>query len=203
MKTIMPAVSFVAAFILVLVFVNKTFASSENHPIFATLEKVSAMISEAIFPLKNDLGLVDDRVEKLEVSIDEISTAPQCATCTAEIAVKTVNESGAINSLASIYLAQKEFIKADFDQDGEFDYAESLTMLFKSSRLIDIVLASGTKSGYNFYLEISQNQNGWLAKANPILHKKSGDRYFYVDESGVIRFDTAQEASPSSEPIGP
>jgi type IV pilus assembly protein PilA len=76
-----------------------------------------------------------------------------------------------------------------------------------SADLIDAVLASGTKSGYNFaYAVASTDANGnvlsYSIAASPISPGTTGQRYFYTDQSGVIRANPTGLASVSSTPIG-
>lgn len=79
--------------------------------------------------------------------------------------------------------------------------------------LIDSVLASGQKSGYQFTYtggnpipQAAPNCgapgfNTYQLTANPITPGTTGIRYFYTDESGVIRFNATGPASASDPPI--
>jgi type IV pilus assembly protein PilA len=58
--------------------------------------------------------------------------------------------------------------------------------------LIDEVLASGTKSGYNFvYAPVAMDAQGHVVEfsvnANPLSPGTTGQRYFYTDQTCVIR----------------
>ena len=73
--------------------------------------------------------------------------------------------------------------------------------------LIDSVLASGNKSGYSFaYAVASTDANGnvlsYSIAAAPISPGTTGQRYFFTDQSGVIRANPTGLASVSSTPIG-
>jgi prepilin-type N-terminal cleavage/methylation domain-containing protein len=75
-----------------------------------------------------------------------------------------------------------------------------------SAGLIDQVLASGIKSGYSFvYSPVDSNGDGqvdtWTLNANPVSPGQTGDRYFYVDQTNVIRFNFGGPATASSAPI--
>jgi hypothetical protein len=183
-------------------FVPLTSASPTNNPIFTTASQVLDLIQNAMLPFEERLGIVEDKTENLEIWAEGISSQPPCATCTAEIATKVVNESSAVDSLQSIVLAMEKFKLEDLENDQEFDYADSITELFDRGRLIDNVLAAGKKLGYEFLFEKDLNNDLWSVRANPITPGKSGDRYFYVDESGVIRFNASSSATPNDEPIG-
>jgi prepilin-type N-terminal cleavage/methylation domain-containing protein len=67
--------------------------------------------------------------------------------------------------------------------------------------LIDSVLAGGTKSGYVFTYTAGTNNQSYSVTAAPVTQNVTGQRYFYTDQSGVIRADTAGAASSASTPI--
>ena len=104
------------------------------------------------------------------------------------------NESAAIGALRTMSSAQSSFqssagTDADADGTGEFG---SLAMLSNAvPPYIDEVLGAGQKSGYNFTVTTSGVTNTdevlWEAQANPVAFGQSGNRTFYVDESGVLR----------------
>src|SRR5712692_3684710 len=65
--------------------------------------------------------------------------------------------------------------------------------------LIDSVLASGTKSGYAFVYMVHGTEYGVMA--NPMTEGTTGTRYFFSDQTGVIRVETSHPASAESPPI--
>jgi len=65
--------------------------------------------------------------------------------------------------------------------------------------LIDSVLASGTKSGYSFVL--TPSTNAYTVTAQPTNPGTTGQRYFFTDQSGVVRYDTAAPATVASSPL--
>jgi type II secretory pathway pseudopilin PulG len=76
----------------------------------------------------------------------------------------------------------------------------------KAANLLDAVLAEGRGSGYVFRYEASSSKSGGLVdvyavQANPIERGSTGQRYFFTDETGVIRFEQEHEASRDSPPI--
>lgn len=114
---------------------------------------------------------------------------------------KSGNESAAIGSLRTVSTAQAMFREADRGGVvGGLDYATDLTEL-GSSNLIDDVLAAGEKQGYCFIL-FSKTSSTWHSHAAPRLPGETGDRYFYIDESGVIRSAVDAQALPSSPALG-
>jgi type IV pilus assembly protein PilA len=73
--------------------------------------------------------------------------------------------------------------------------------------LLDSVLAAGTKSGYVFtYAPVAAAGSGlnqtYTTTDNPQVQGTTGQRYFFTDQSGVIRADSAQAATAASTPIG-
>ena len=112
------------------------------------------------------------------------------------------NESAAIGALRTISTAQSLFREGDKDGNGTFDYATSTAQLFSNGNLIDSVLGAGTKQGYVFTVRSPDRAFVWSAQADPVTVRKTGDRYFFVDESGVIRFSTTTTATASDSPIG-
>jgi len=72
--------------------------------------------------------------------------------------------------------------------------------------LVDALVAGGTKSGYTLTYVSGTPTNGKIStytiKANPVVPGKSGGRYFFTDQSGVIRYNNAASATVTSPPIG-
>ena len=76
--------------------------------------------------------------------------------------------------------------------------------------LIDAVLASGVKSGYSFGAAASggsgtcgsgsQPNTLYTLTGNP-SSPQTGQRYFFSDQSGVIRYNTSAAATASSNPL--
>lgn len=64
---------------------------------------------------------------------------------------------------------------------------------------IDVVLASGEKQGYQF-IYAAQDAGHFTVNANPVSPGITGARFFYTDETGVIRSNQSQEAGPD-DPI--
>lgn len=74
------------------------------------------------------------------------------------------------------------------------------------AQLIDDVLATGSKSGYIFTYISTPPQNGviydYSINTSPINPGSTGSRYFYTDQTGVIRQNNAGVAGPLDPPIG-
>ena len=124
------------------------------------------------------------------------------------------NEASAISSLRSIATAQIAY-NATFPSVG---YASSLTVLGPPSGsacvtsgdatsanacLLDNVLQTGTKSGYNFVISNTSGNPVTMYQVNsdPVTPGGSGQRHFYSDASGVIRYNSSATASSADKPI--
>lgn len=114
---------------------------------------------------------------------------------------KAHNESYAIRSLRTLMASQAMFLGDDRDGDGIDDYAASLAEL-EDHGLIDDELGAGTTQGYEFSLIVSLDGLAWSATAVPITPGLTGDRRFFVDDSGVIRFTASGVPTSSDPPIG-
>jgi prepilin-type N-terminal cleavage/methylation domain-containing protein len=71
--------------------------------------------------------------------------------------------------------------------------------------LIDQVLAAGTKSGYTFTYAAGAAVGGviptYTLNADPVNVGTTGQRHFFTDQSGVIRFNPNAVATVASTPI--
>jgi type IV pilus assembly protein PilE len=76
-------------------------------------------------------------------------------------------------------------------------YPADLTAL-QSNGYVDSTLGAGSKSGYTFVL--AGLTTTWTCTASPTT-ASDGDRYFFVDESGVIRWADGAAATVTSPPI--
>ncbi len=120
------------------------------------------------------------------------------------------NETSAAASLRSIATVQVQYISTY--QQG---YAPSITALgppgggspsATSADLIDPVLATGTKSGYTFLYSATDNDGdgkpeAFTCNAAPITPGQTGQKYFYVDQTNVIRYNLTGVAGPTDPPI--
>ena len=72
--------------------------------------------------------------------------------------------------------------------------------------LIDSVLATGTKSGYKLIYVSGAPAKGTIGtytiNANPATPNITGTRYFFTDQTGVIRYKIGGAATVASKPIG-
>jgi len=74
-----------------------------------------------------------------------------------------------------------------------------------SADLIDNVLAGGTKTGYTFSYTPGPVVGGIIAvytlTGSPIAPNQTGQRFFFTDESAVIRFNVSALATVSDAPL--
>ena len=105
---------------------------------------------------------------------------------------KAANEASAVNSIRTITTCNEQY------RTRFLEYAPALTAL-ASTGYVDDVLASGTKAGYAF--TYTSGTSTYAVSAVPILSGSSGDRGFYVDTSGVIRFEPMGAATSTSPHI--
>ena len=104
------------------------------------------------------------------------------------------NEASAISSMRTLSTVQEQY-RTRFGS-----YSASLVNL-GGSGYIDSVLAGGTKSGYSFGSETAVGNTSWSVNTDPVTVGVTGERRFFVDESGVIRFNTAAVATATDSPI--
>jgi len=119
----------------------------------------------------------------------------------------TANETSAVGSLSTLNSACITYLTI------YGSYPPALSALgpgsavnSNSADLIDSVLSSGAKSGYNFVFtpgakDNSGRVNVYSVTAQPINLGTTGQRSFYTDQSGVIRGSTAGPADVTSTPI--
>jgi len=105
---------------------------------------------------------------------------------------KAGNEASAISSLRTMTTVNEQY-RTRFGA-----YADALATL-NTEGYIDNVLSTGAKSGYTF--GYTGGANTWSCTADPTDPTVTGDRYFFVDQSGVIRFNAAAQAGAGDNAI--
>ena len=111
---------------------------------------------------------------------------------------RAANEGSAIYSLRQISSAQAMY-QSNF---GKFATLNELA----AQNLIDSKLATGTKNGYRFAIELTANEDnveGYAVTGVPVTYRSTGNRSFYVDESQVLRFadNSGGPASKFDQPL--
>jgi hypothetical protein len=116
------------------------------------------------------------------------------------------NEASAVGSLRTINTAEVTY--ASTYPDVGFTNLASLGGAggdVSGAGLIDSVLASGTKSGYSFAITAAGGGSGspnttYSVTGDPV-NSQTGQRHFFTDQSGVIRYDTSSAATATSSPL--
>jgi prepilin-type N-terminal cleavage/methylation domain-containing protein len=103
------------------------------------------------------------------------------------------HESSAISGMRTLVTAQITYAT----RSGSGDFAPDLATL-QSANLIDSVMGSGTAEAYSYSISGSGVQ--YTIDARPLIYGSSGIRSFFTDESGAIRYTTADAAATSSSP---
>jgi prepilin-type N-terminal cleavage/methylation domain-containing protein len=67
--------------------------------------------------------------------------------------------------------------------------------------LVDQPVASGTKSGYRFSYTAPSPYVVYSITASPVTLGVTGQRYFFTDQSGVIRYNLSTTASSTDTPL--
>lgn len=102
------------------------------------------------------------------------------------------NEAAAMAGLKTIYSAVNMYYE---DTNLSPDALEDLIEPNSSISYIGAQLASGSKDGYDYVYSSSAVQDFSL-NANPAAPGNTGNRYFYIDQTGVIRVNDQEEAGP-------
>ena len=104
------------------------------------------------------------------------------------------NESSAVGSLRNINTAEVTYNS----QNPSTGYV-SLSNL-NTAGLLDNVLGqdNATKGGYSFNLTPTGTPaSTYTINASPVTPGSSGNRYFFTDQTGVIRYNAQQPATPA------
>jgi len=122
------------------------------------------------------------------------------------------NEAAALGSLRQITTGQVSFqaaVYSDANNDGLGDYGTFAQLLDPAGDgqdgYIDEVLASGQKQGYTFDMDTVEGAAGvppeFTVNADPQAVGTTGIRQFFVNQSGVIRFNVGGPATATDPPV--
>jgi len=103
----------------------------------------------------------------------------------------TANEAGAISNLRAYFTGLQIYYVQNARQ-----YPEEISDL---QGYVSDKLASGHKGGYDF-IYTKDNEDQFHINANPRTPGKTGERYFYLDEGNVIKYNTGGQASATDPP---
>ena len=114
------------------------------------------------------------------------------------------NEASAVGSLRTINTSSVAFSTTY----GNYphitgDLGPSTAPTSTAADLIDSALVTGTKSGYGFTYtgDSASSYQKYTIVASPIAPGVSGQRYFFTDQSGVIRVNLTAVASSADGPL--
>ncbi len=118
----------------------------------------------------------------------------------------SANEAGAAGGIRTISTGEVAYQAAGIDAttNGIGKYGTLTALGSGTTPFIDSALASGTKQGYTFQATPSLDTQvpRYTATALPAQAGKTGIKGYFVDESGVIRFDgTGGTPSSTSAPL--
>jgi type IV pilus assembly protein PilA len=118
----------------------------------------------------------------------------------------SANESSAVGSLRTLNTAEVQYAT----QCPTLGFSVDMPTLSGNAGncvnagIIDSLLAAGTKSGYTFVYAVTNAgppASGYTITATPINLGTTGQRGFFTDQTGVIRYDPAGAATVASNPL--
>jgi type IV pilus assembly protein PilA len=112
------------------------------------------------------------------------------------------NEASAVGSLRTINTSGVAFSITY----GNFphilgDLGPSTAPTSTAADLIDSALVTGSKSGYKFSYAAATPYQQYSIQASPITPGVTGQRYFFTDQSGVIRVNLTAPAVAADNPL--
>ena len=116
------------------------------------------------------------------------------------------NEASAVGSIRTINTSEVTYAST-YPQVGfnTLDTLGGAGGTLTGAGLVDSVLASGTKSGYVFTVTTSGATGTGPATTYDVhgdpQNSQTGQRHFFSDQSGVIRFNTATAATATDSPL--
>jgi len=114
----------------------------------------------------------------------------------------SANEASAVGSLRTMNTASVAYNTTYGNYPGGLpSLGPSTTPSSTAADLIDSALASGTKSGYQFTYSAAAPYQQYSITAGPITGGVTGQRYFYTDQSGVIRVNLSTTAASTDNPL--
>lgn len=107
---------------------------------------------------------------------------------------RLANETSAIGYMRTWITAQEYY----HTQNGEYATADED---LGNAGLISRV---GDHDGYTFSLDNprSESRFRWWGRGSPVTPGRTGVRHFYLDQSGVVRFNMTRPADETDAPIG-
>jgi type IV pilus assembly protein PilA len=121
----------------------------------------------------------------------------------------TANEASAVQNMRNVTTAEYLYSSTysiNFSADLVSLGGNTATPDTGHAELIDQVLAAGQKSGYSFGysagpLDGQGHVTTYAVNASPLIPGSTGQRYFYTDQTGVIRWNGSTAAAATDAPI--
>ena len=108
-------------------------------------------------------------------------------------AKRSANEASAIASMKAITQTQIQY-RLRYGTYAGIANLEAVGML-------DNNFADLEKAGYSFLDSVAPDSGYWAVESRPLANGVTGDRYFFVDSSGVIRFQAGAPADSTSAAV--
>lgn len=106
------------------------------------------------------------------------------------------NEASAVGSLRTVNASQAIYLERSPSQQ----YADTLASL-SAEGYVDNVLGAGSKQGYVF-TTTGASEYEYTADGQPAVLDQTGNRYFFTNQGGVIRFASGATANSASSAVG-
>ncbi len=106
------------------------------------------------------------------------------------------NEAAAIGAMRTLSSAQENYR----NNSGTGTYGTLAQLTGATPPYIDSALGGGNSRGYTVAIVGAPTANAWGATAVPNAVGTTGNRGFFVDQSGVIRFTTDGTAPDATDP---
>ena len=112
------------------------------------------------------------------------------------------NEASAVGSLRTINTSAVAFSTTYGNYPTKLsDLGPSTSPTSSAADLIDSALVTGTKSGYTFAYSAGTPYQQYSITASPVNANVTGQRYFFTDQSGVIRVNLSTTAQATDNPL--
>ena len=112
------------------------------------------------------------------------------------------NEASAVGSLRTINTSSVAYSTTYGNYPGALSsLGPSTSPSSTAADLIDSALVSGTKSGYTFTYAAATPFQQYSIQASPVTPGVTGQRYFFTNQSGVIRVNLTAAATASDNPL--
>jgi type IV pilus assembly protein PilA len=112
------------------------------------------------------------------------------------------NEASAVGTLRTINTASVSFSTTYGNYPPALtDLGPSTAPSSTAADLVDAPVASGSKSGYTFSYAASSTNQQYSITAGPTTVGVTGQRYFFTDQTGVIRYNLTTTAASTDQPL--